>query len=113
MTSPFLWRGTPSQIAQSLQPSPKARTKVDLAPKRLYVYSQAMASKLDEQRESLIAQTNREVERHFALAQSVADSDLRRQHREEARRLAANARALVLGRSADFVAKLEQARGLA
>jgi hypothetical protein len=42
----------------------------------------------------------------------VTDDLIRGHHRDEARRLAAKARGLILGRSAGYVAKLEQARGL-
>lgn len=86
--------------------------KPDLEPKRLHVYAEAIVS--DQTREDQIAQVNREVEHHFALAQEESLSSQERAiHRDYARQLAAKVRALVQGRSAAFVAKLEQERGLA
>lgn len=103
----FNWRDTPSEIGATM---PDSFRKPNLNPKRLHVYVEAGIS--DSQREADISQTNKEVEYHFAMAQKVTDDVMRGHHRDEARRLAARARALILGRSADFVAKLEQARGL-
>ena len=103
----FNWRDAPSEIGATM---PDSFRKPNLKPKRLHVYAEAGIS--DAQREADIAQTNREVEYHFALAQKVTDDVMRGHHRDEARRLAAKARGLILGRSAYYVAKLEQARGL-
>lgn len=106
----FNWQGAPSQIAESLKPHRMARNQTDLEPKRLYIYAEASLS--DETREAEISQVNREIEKHFAYAQSDIPDNLKAFHRGEARKLAAKVRALVLGRSDGFVAKLEQARGL-
>jgi hypothetical protein len=104
----FTWRDTPSQTGPKM---PDSFRKPNLKPKRLHVYAEASAS--DASREAEIEQTNKEIEYHFALAQKVTDDVMRGYHRDEARRLAAKVRGLVLGRSASFVAKLEQERGLA
>lgn len=101
VVSPFNWRGQPSQLSLST----KKITKPNLEPKRLHLYSVATAS--DRTRESEIAQVNREVERHFALAQTVDDLLLRGHHRDEARRLAARVKALVAMRPAAYVAAME------
>jgi len=108
MSSPFLWRETPSETGPKM---PDSFRKPSLKPKRFHEYQEATVS--DATREAEITQTNQEVEYHFALAQKVTDDVMRGYHRDEARRLAAKARALILGRSAAFVAKLEQTRGLA
>jgi hypothetical protein len=108
MKSVFQWRDHPSWLAGELQK--KKAKKPDLEPKRLHIYAEATVS--DQTREDQITQTNRECEYHFALAQKVTDDVMRGYHRDEARRLAAKARALILGRSEGFIAKLEQERGL-
>jgi len=103
----FNWREQPSELAPKM---PDSFRKPSLKPRRFHEYQEATVS--DATREADIAQTNREVEHHFALAQTVTDEALRVHHRDEARRLAAKARALIMGRSDAFVASLEQARGL-
>ena len=103
----FNWRDTPSDIGAGM---PASFRRPNLAPKRFNIYARAGIS--DAQREAGITQTNREIEYHFALAQKVSDDVMRGYHRDEARRLAAKVRGLVAGRSPDYVAKLEQARGL-
>jgi hypothetical protein len=104
----FSWQGQPSAISIK-QPS---SVRVSLAPKRFHEYQEATVS--DTTREAEITQTNAEIERHFALAQEACLSDKERAiHRDYARQLAAKARALIMGRSAGFIAKLEQQRGLA
>lgn len=108
MNSAFQWRGHDSILGQQFNKQPR---KPALEPKRYHEYQEATVS--DTTREAEIAQTNREVEHHFALAQGDVPEGLRVFHRDEARRLAAKVRALVQGRSAAFVAKLEQERGLA
>lgn len=112
MKTAFQWKGAPSLIGmgkfKSLSPEYK---RPHLEPKRMHIYAEATVS--DQTREAEIAQTNREVEYHFALAQKVTDDVMRGYHRDEARRLAAKVRALVQGRSDAFVVKLEQERGLA
>lgn len=104
----FHWQGQPSEIAESLKPHPMSR--VNLAPKRLHVYAEATSS--DRTREAEIEQVNREVERHFRLAQQAPSEALQKTHRDEARRLAARVKALVAARSAAYVAYMEQQRGL-
>lgn len=107
MKTAFQWRGHASILGQQFTKQPR---KPDLEPKRMHMYAEATVS--DETREAEITQTNREVEYHFALAQKVTDDVMRGYHRDEARRLAAKVKALVQGRSAAFVTKLEQERGL-
>lgn len=104
----FQWQGQPSQILEALKPHPLARP--NLAPKRLHIYAEATST--DATRESEIEQVNREVERHFRLAQTAPTDKLKATHRDEARRLAARVKALVASRSASYVAYLEQQRGI-
>lgn len=107
----FHWQGQPSAVAESLRPHPKDRT-VNLAPRRMHIY-QAVKVDPDRDLEAQIEQTNREVERHFMLAQSgVLSNDQHAIHRDEARRLAAKVKALVALRSPEYVAQLEQERGI-
>lgn len=111
MSATFNWKSLPSTLA----PQMPGYRKPDLEPKRYQTYQSAKPSDKpsDESREAEISQTNREVERHFNLAQTVEDEDLRVYHRDEARRLASKVRYLVALRSAAYVAQLEQERGIA
>jgi hypothetical protein len=105
----FNWRAAPSTLGEHF---PDSLPKVDLAPRRMHEYSMATIS--DKTREDQIAQVNREVEHHFALAQDGKLSDEQRtMHRGYARELAAKVRTLVQGRSDAFVAQMEEERGLA
>lgn len=110
MNSAFNWRGQSSQIAQSLKPSPMARKQSDLAPKVFHIYAQTAPAHASL--EAQITQVGREVEFHFANAQTVTCDLMRGHHRDEARRLAAKVKALMQSRSADYVASLEAERGL-
>lgn len=121
----FNWKSQPSEIAEALKPSTMTR-KANLSPKRLYSISKksdeilrdrfggaySKATSADAAREWEIEQVNREVERHFGLAQTAPTDALKATHREEARRLAAKVKALVCARPAAYVAYLEQQRGI-
>lgn len=108
----FSWQGQPSAIDESLKPSPMARTSSSLAPRRLHTCQAAKASP-ERALEAQIEQVNREVEQHFLMAQhSVLSEQDRLFHRDEARRLAAKVKTLVSQRSPEYVAQLEQERGL-
>lgn len=104
----FHWQSQPSRLAPELPGYKPAKT---LAPKRLNVYAKASVS--DESLEAEISQINRELERHFELAQSVDDLAMRAYHRDEAVLLASKVRLLVAKRSPEYVARLEAERGLA
>lgn len=110
MTSAFQWQGLPSEIGQSHITRRPAKVP-DLAPKRLHTFAAADAS--DASLEAQIKQVNREVEHHFACAQTVVCDVMRGYHRDEARRLAAKVRELVKSRSPGYVAQIEAERGLA
>ena len=60
--------------------------------------------------EQTIAQKQREIESHMRMAEQCAD--MCQFHRETARQLAKQVAELVMGRSAEAVARMERERGL-
>lgn len=105
MSATFDWKAAPSDKPAQTYKRP------DLKPRRLHMYQAAKASE-DSAREAEISQTNRELERHFELAQTTEDMALRAYHRDEAVLLASKVRLLVAQRSPAYVARLEAERGL-
>jgi hypothetical protein len=114
MSSVFNWTG-PSQIAKALKPhlgNKKPGAPITLAGTNHHAGAFTKAVLSGGSLEHQIAQVNREVEHHFACAQTVTCDVMRGHHRDEARRLAAKVRALVQSRSPGYVAQLEAERGL-